>query len=126
MALASALANNNALAGIFAAAQPTPSTTNTWGSLHTATTGTTGASEYAGVTLHPVQRRFTVGGFDHEHSVRDVHHLGCHGGHPLRDVGCGQRRQLPDRCRPDFVGDRGDDHVRGRVTDVYLGVGRGR
>ncbi len=50
MALASALATNNALAGIFAATQPTPSTTNTWVSLHTATTSTTGASEYAGVT----------------------------------------------------------------------------
>jgi hypothetical protein len=50
MALASALATNNAIAGVFAAAQPTPSTTNTWVSLHTATPGTTGASEYAGVT----------------------------------------------------------------------------
>ncbi|MBV9290969.1 MAG: hypothetical protein JO222_00860 [Frankiales bacterium] len=50
MARASALAENNALAGIFAAAQPTPSTTNTWVSLHTADPGTTGASEYAGVT----------------------------------------------------------------------------
>jgi hypothetical protein len=50
MALASNLATNNAIAGVFAAAQPTPSTTNTWVSLHTATTGTTGASEYAGVT----------------------------------------------------------------------------
>lgn len=49
-ALASNLATNNALAGVFAATQPTPSTTNTWGSLHTATPGTTGASEYAGVT----------------------------------------------------------------------------
>lgn len=50
MALASALATNNAVAGIFAAAQPTPSTTNTWVSLHTATTSTTGAAEYAAVT----------------------------------------------------------------------------
>lgn len=50
MALASALATNNALAGIFAAVQPTPSTSNTWVSLHTATTSTSGASEYAGVT----------------------------------------------------------------------------
>ena len=50
MALASNLATNNALAGVFAATQPTPSTTSTWISLHTATTSTTGASEYAGVT----------------------------------------------------------------------------
>lgn len=50
MALASALATNNALAGVFAATQPTPSTTNTWISLHTATTGITGAAEYAAVT----------------------------------------------------------------------------
>lgn len=50
MALASNLATNNAIAGVFAATQPTPSTSNTWCSLHTATTGTTGASEYAGVT----------------------------------------------------------------------------
>ena len=50
MALASALATNNSLAGIFAAVQPTPSTTNTWVSLHTGTTGITGALEYAGVT----------------------------------------------------------------------------
>ena len=57
MALASALAENNALAGVFAAVQPTPSTTNTWCSLHTATTGTTGASEYAGVT----RLQFSVG-----------------------------------------------------------------
>jgi len=57
MALASNLATNNALAGIFAAAQPTPSTTATWISLHTATTGTTGASEYASVT----RQQFSVG-----------------------------------------------------------------
>lgn len=50
MALAGTLAINNAIAGVFSAAQPTPSPTNTWYSLHTATTGTTGASEYAGVT----------------------------------------------------------------------------
>jgi hypothetical protein len=50
MPLASALAENNAIAGVFAATQPTPSTTNTWCSLHTATTSTTGAAEYAGVT----------------------------------------------------------------------------
>ena len=50
MALASNLATNNAIAGVFAASQPTPSTTSSWGSLHTATTGTTGAAEYAGVT----------------------------------------------------------------------------
>lgn len=50
MARASNLATNNAIAGVFAAAQPTPSTTNTWVSLHTADPGTTGASEYAGVT----------------------------------------------------------------------------
>ena len=50
MALAAALAENNAIAGVFAASQPTPSTTSTWCSLHTATTGTTGAAEYAGVT----------------------------------------------------------------------------
>jgi hypothetical protein len=50
MSLAAALAENNAIAGVFASSQPTPSTTSTWVSLHTATTGTTGASEYAGVT----------------------------------------------------------------------------
>jgi hypothetical protein len=57
MALASNLATNNAIAGVFAAAQPTPSTTNTWCSLHTATTSTTGASEYAGVT----RQQYSVG-----------------------------------------------------------------
>ncbi len=57
MALASNLATNNAIAGVFAAAQPTPSTTNTWCSLHTATTGTTGAAEYAGVT----RQQYSVG-----------------------------------------------------------------
>lgn len=50
MARASNLATNNAIAGVFAASQPTPSTTNTWVSLHTGDPGTTGASEYAGVT----------------------------------------------------------------------------
>lgn len=57
MARASALATNNAIAGVFAAAQPTPSTTNTWVSLHTADPGATGASEYAGVT----RQQFSVG-----------------------------------------------------------------
>ena len=57
MALASALATNNAIAGVFAATQPTQSTTNTWCSLHTATTGTTGAAEYAGVT----RQQYSVG-----------------------------------------------------------------
>lgn len=56
-ALASNLATNNAIAGVFAASQPTPSTTNTWISLHTASPGTTGASEYAGVT----RVQFSVG-----------------------------------------------------------------
>ena len=50
MALASVTFTNSALAGGFSAVAPTPSTTATWYSLHTATTGTTGASEYAGVT----------------------------------------------------------------------------
>jgi hypothetical protein len=50
MARAAALAENNAIAGVFAASQPTPSTTSTWISLHTADPGTTGASEYAGVS----------------------------------------------------------------------------
>jgi hypothetical protein len=57
MARASALAENNAIAGVFAASQPTPSTTNTWVSLHTADPGTTGASEYAGVT----RQQYSVG-----------------------------------------------------------------
>lgn len=57
MALAGNLATNNAIAGVFAASQPTPSTTNTWISLHTATPGTTGASEYAGVT----RQQYSVG-----------------------------------------------------------------
>lgn len=57
MARASALATNNAIAGVFAATQPTPSTTNTWISLHTADPGTTGATEYAGVT----RQQFSVG-----------------------------------------------------------------
>lgn len=57
MALAGSLATNNAIAGVFAASQPTPSTTNTWVSLHTATPGTTGASEYAGVT----RQQYSVG-----------------------------------------------------------------
>lgn len=48
MALASATAENNALAGIWAASAPTASATSTWGGLHTATPGTTGASETSG------------------------------------------------------------------------------
>jgi hypothetical protein len=47
---ASAQAENRALAGIFAAAAPVASATSHWTSLHTADPGTTGASEYAGVT----------------------------------------------------------------------------
>lgn len=47
MALAGTLAINNAVAGIFSATAPTPSTTASWLSLHTATPGTTGASENA-------------------------------------------------------------------------------
>ena len=50
MALASVTATNSALAGMFSAVAPTASATATWVSLHTATPGTTGASEYAGVT----------------------------------------------------------------------------
>lgn len=47
MALASTTAENNALAGIFAASAPTASATSNWTSLHSATPGTTGASENA-------------------------------------------------------------------------------
>ena len=47
MARASATAENNALAGIWAAVAPTASATSTWTSLHTADPGTTGASENA-------------------------------------------------------------------------------
>lgn len=47
MPLASATAENNALAGIFAASAPTASATSNWTSLHTATPGTTGANENA-------------------------------------------------------------------------------
>jgi len=50
MARASAAAENKAISGVFAATTPTPSATSTWISLHTADPGTTGASEYAGVT----------------------------------------------------------------------------
>ena len=50
MALASVLAENQALAGIFSAVAPTASATSTWVSLHTGSPGTTGALEYAGVT----------------------------------------------------------------------------
>lgn len=50
MALASVLAENQALAGIFSAVAPTASATSTWISLHTGSPGTTGALEYAGVT----------------------------------------------------------------------------
>lgn len=57
MARASSLATNNAIAGVFAATQPTPSTTNTWVSLHTGDPGITGATEYAGVT----RIQFSVG-----------------------------------------------------------------
>lgn len=50
MARASTAAANRAVSGVFAAATPTPSTTAYWMSLHTGDPGTTGASEYAGVT----------------------------------------------------------------------------
>lgn len=50
MARASVPAENRAIAGVFAATAPTASATSTWISLHTADPGTTGASEYAGVT----------------------------------------------------------------------------
>lgn len=57
MALASVLAENSALAGVFAATAPTASPVSTWVSLHTATTGTTGAAEYSGVT----RQQYSVG-----------------------------------------------------------------
>lgn len=47
MARASSTAENNALAGIFAASAPTASATSNWVTLHTADPGTTGASENA-------------------------------------------------------------------------------
>ena len=50
MARTSTAAQNRAISGVFAAATPTPSTTAYWMSLHTGDPGTTGASEYAGVT----------------------------------------------------------------------------
>lgn len=50
MARASTTAENKAISGVFAAATPTPSTTGFWLSLHTGDPGTSGASEYAGVT----------------------------------------------------------------------------
>jgi hypothetical protein len=50
VARASAAGENRAIAGVFAAAAPTVSATSTWISLHTADPGTTGATEYAGVT----------------------------------------------------------------------------
>jgi hypothetical protein len=50
MARASTAAENRAISGVFAATTPTPSTTAYWMSLHTGDPGTTGASEYAGVT----------------------------------------------------------------------------
>jgi hypothetical protein len=50
MARASTAAENRAISGVFATTTPTPSTTGYWMSLHTADPGTTGASEYAGVT----------------------------------------------------------------------------
>lgn len=50
MARASSTAENNALAGVFAASAPTASATSTWASLHTGDPGTTGATEYSGVT----------------------------------------------------------------------------
>lgn len=50
MARASTTAENRAISGVFAATTPTPSTTSYWMSLHTGDPGTTGASEYSGVT----------------------------------------------------------------------------
>jgi hypothetical protein len=50
MARASTAAENRAISGVFSATTPTPSTTAYWQSLHTADPGTSGASEYAGVT----------------------------------------------------------------------------
>jgi hypothetical protein len=50
MARATTAAENRAISGVFATTTPTPSTTGYWMSLHTADPGTTGASEYAGVT----------------------------------------------------------------------------
>jgi hypothetical protein len=54
MARASIAAENRAISGVFAAATPTPSTTAYWMSLHTGDPGTSGASEYAGVTRQQV------------------------------------------------------------------------
>jgi hypothetical protein len=59
MARASAQAENRALAGIFASATPTVSTTSHWVSLHTADPGTTGASEVSGGGYARIQ--FSVG-----------------------------------------------------------------
>jgi hypothetical protein len=50
MPRASVAAENRAISGVFATTTPTPSTTGYWMSLHTGDPGTTGASEYAGVT----------------------------------------------------------------------------
>lgn len=50
MARATTAAENRAISGVFAASTPTPSATAYWMSLHTGDPGTTGASEYAGVT----------------------------------------------------------------------------
>jgi hypothetical protein len=47
MARASSTAENNALAGIFAASAPSASATSNWLTLHVADPGTTGASENA-------------------------------------------------------------------------------
>lgn len=50
MARSATAAQNRAVSGVFAAATPTPSATSYWMSLHTGDPGTTGASEYSGVT----------------------------------------------------------------------------
>ena len=50
MARATTAAENRAISGVFSTTTPTPSTTGYWMSLHTADPGTTGASEYSGVT----------------------------------------------------------------------------
>lgn len=59
MARASAQAENRALAGIFASAAPSVSTTSHWVSLHTGDPGTTGATEASGGGYARIQ--FSVG-----------------------------------------------------------------
>jgi hypothetical protein len=114
MARASTAAENRAISGVFAASTPTPSTTAYWMSLHTGDPGTTGASEYAGVTRLQFPAGHRLGWVAVEHVGAELHHLRGVRRHPHRHLGRGDRRELRHRRGAGLSGDGDVGAVRHR------------